>query len=119
LRDIAARNAEPERKPVTIHDTGSEAAKAKNALSLLATWRLNTHDTWLHVGMALSWLGEIGLALWDEWSKAAEKYNQKELYARWKSFRRNTGKTVRLGSLFTWASQDSGRPIAEIMAGAK
>ncbi|WP_131111289.1 DUF3987 domain-containing protein [Sulfuricystis thermophila] len=47
------------------------------------------YDDWLHVGMAIhAELGESGFALWNRWSAKSGKYpGEREMRAKWKSFR--------------------------------
>lgn len=57
------------------------------------------YSTWLEVGMAIhSELGEGGMCVWDNWSRGGSKYNEREMEAKWRSFK--TGSGVSIGTLF-------------------
>jgi putative DNA primase/helicase len=53
------------------------------------------HETWVMVGMCLrDQFGDDGWPLFDEWSRSAENYNQKENHTRWKSFKPGGGRSI-------------------------
>jgi len=81
-----------------------DVAPAARALEQLADWRCDDYHAWVEVGMALSELGPIGLALWDQWSKKSAKYQPGACQEKWESFRAGHGRT--LASLLHWAQQD-------------
>ena len=56
------------------------------------------------VGMALSELGDTGLALWQQWSQKSAKYQPGDCEGKWPSFTPSDG--VTLGSLYHWANED-------------
>lgn len=87
-----------------------DVAKAAEALKRLAPRRCEDYEEWLHVGMALSELGGVGLTLWDEWSKGSSKYKAGECGKVWTHFKPGAGRT--LASLIHWANEDdpAGRP---------
>ena len=61
-------------------------------------------DTWRDVGMALKdELGDAGRALWDEWSKSCDKYNELDQNKNWRSFGKRHGVTI--ATLFHYAKQ--------------
>ncbi len=80
------------------------AAQAAQALHNLAPWRRDDYDAWLQVGMSLSELGDIGLALWEAWSKPSPKYEPGVCAKKWRTFTPGSG--VGLGSLIFWAKED-------------
>jgi len=53
------------------------------------------YDEWVRVGMALKSEG-APFSAWDDWSSKGSKYNQREMQAKWNSFRRDevTGGTL-------------------------
>lgn len=53
------------------------------------------YNEWVRVGMALKSEG-APFSAWDDWSSKGSKYNQREMQAKWKSFRRDevTGGTL-------------------------
>lgn len=56
------------------------------------------NDEWVKVGQALhEWSPVKGLALWDEWSKGGDTYQEGECEKRWKSFKQGGG--VGVGTL--------------------
>lgn len=64
-------------------------------------------DGWLQVGMALHHEYEgssKGLAIWTEFSKRSEKFEEKNQKATWKSFGRNRNSPVRMATLIKAAS---------------
>ncbi len=53
-------------------------------------------DTWLHVGMAIKHeFGDNGFTLWNEWSKSASNYSDKDALSVWKSIRSPGKITIR------------------------
>jgi hypothetical protein len=68
--------------------------------SLPADYRDN-YDRWIRVGMALSPLGDDGLALWDRWSQGSVKYEPGCCAEKWPTFEPGHGLTPR--SVFHWA----------------
>lgn len=78
---------------------------ARVNLTRLASWRVDDYDEWVHVGLALSELGDDGLNLWDTWSQLSSKYpGRQAIEAKWSSFKPEIG--VTLASLGGWAKQD-------------
>jgi len=82
-----------------------ELPKAAEALKRLKPERCDVYDDWLRVGMALSELGDAGLALWDEWSQGSQaKYQPGVCAAKWTTFKPGDG--ITLASLYHWATED-------------
>jgi hypothetical protein len=79
-------------------------ARAAHWLFRLAQWRCDEYEPWIEVGMALSQLGDVGLALWDLWSHGSAKYEPGVCQGKWSTFKPGEGLT--LGSLAYWAEQD-------------
>lgn len=72
------------------------------------------HDTWLKAGMALkSEFGDDGWPIFDEWSRPAENYDERENRSRWRSFK--TGGGITIGTVYGLARDagwcDDGRHI--------
>ena len=69
------------------------------------------YDTWAMYGAAikLSFPGEDGFKVWDNWSKKGAKYNAAEMSSKWDSFKRTTDSSnvVTIASIFKEA-QDKG-----------
>lgn len=60
-------------------------------------------ETWISTGMAIkAELGNNGFGLWDEWSRSADNYNEKDARAVWQSFKDGG---IRIGTLFHIARQ--------------
>lgn len=86
---------------------GDDVERARGWLARLNKSRCEDYagdGAWVNVGMALSELGEAGLALWNEWSQQSAKYSPGECDRKWRTFTPGAG--LRLGSLKHWADQD-------------
>lgn len=96
----------PERKAVSPRKPrgAEDIAIAARCLEQLSLTRCDSYKGWIDVGMALSGLGNIGLALWDTWSRQSTKYEPDLCAAKWGSFEPDHGLT--LGSLVHWARED-------------
>jgi putative DNA primase/helicase len=69
-----------------------EIERARSALAYIEPY---DHDTWVKVGMALkSEFRDDGWTLFDEWSRSAENYNERENRFRWRSFKPGGGITI-------------------------
>lgn len=100
---LATTTAETAERP-TEFTLGSDVAPAARALEHLAQWRCDDYHAWVEVGMALSELDSVGLALWEEWSKQSAKYAPGACSEKWGTFRSGSGRT--LASLMHWAEED-------------
>ena len=89
-------------------------AKAAHRLDQLAQWRCDEYEPWIEVGMTLRELGDIGLLLWDLWSRRSDKYQSGVCQKKWRTFQPGEGLTLR--SLAYWAEHD--RPAADPRQGA-
>jgi hypothetical protein len=89
--------------------TLSTVAKAAHWLDQLAQWRCDEYEPWIEVGMTLRELGDIGLLLWDLWSRRSDKYQSGVCQKKWRTFQPGEGLTLR--SLAYWAEHD--RPAAD------
>lgn len=78
---------------------------AERALAWLKEPFWDDYDCWIKVGMALKQLGDDGLRLWHEWSRASRKYDAAVLDQKWETFGDRLG-GVTLGTLFMWAKQE-------------
>ncbi len=71
------------------------------------------YEIWTKVGMALhaDFPNDIGLALWDEWSRTCpEKYNGKEIERKWPTFSNYPSGGITLGTLFELAKNHGWTP---------
>jgi hypothetical protein len=59
---------------------------AAAALAFLRGDEVDRYDDWLGIGMSLHELGEIGLWLWDTWSRESAKYRPGETREKWPTF---------------------------------
>lgn len=82
----------------------SEALEAR-LRSALACIPADNRETWLHVGMALHWVGWArAFQIWDEWScTAPDKYDEAEQQGTWESFDRERDRPVTIGTIFHMA----------------
>lgn len=92
--------------PADLPDLTARVAKA---IGQLSKDRAEDYDQWLGVGMALSELnlrgaGQIGLNLWDDWSKCSTKYEPGGCAQKWLTFKPGEGYT--LEDLYRWAKDD-------------
>jgi len=102
--------AGPDRDPVVTkpYTYGDDVAAAAKNLERLHPGRCDNYQEWVTVGMALSELGQVGLALWEDWSKQSAKYEPGVCAKKWMSF--TPGDGVTLASLRHWADQDDPQP---------
>jgi len=71
-----------------------DEAKVRRALTVIPA---DDHAVWISVGMALeaTFPDHVARAMWDEWSRKSDKFDQADSDKRWRSFRdRPGGKTV-------------------------
>jgi putative DNA primase/helicase len=60
-------------------------------------------DSWLRIAMAVkSELGDSGFSIWDEWSRTADNYNERDARDVWRSIKSGP---VQIGTLFHIARQ--------------
>lgn len=70
----------------------NEMERARSALTYIDP---GDHDAWLKVAMGLKIeFGEDGWTIFDEWSRQADNYNDRENRARWRSFKPGGGITI-------------------------
>ena len=101
---LRAQRDRPPAHVVCDTDLLRSVAAATRALQDLASFRRDEYGPWLEVGMALSELGEIGLFLWDAWSKGSAKYEPGVCAHKWRTFTPGAG--LGIGSLIHWARED-------------
>lgn len=79
--------------PILYDDANEE--QVAQALSFIPP---DDYEMWIRIGMSLKdELGHSGFRLWDNWSSKSEKYNAREMQAKWNSF---NGTGITIGSLF-------------------
>lgn len=84
-----------------------------DCMAKISPERVESYDQWIEVGLALTSLDEVGLQLWDEWSKKSDKYRSGECSAKWETFqekedeRTEEDKRLSLGSLKHWSEEDN------------
>jgi putative DNA primase/helicase len=75
------------------------AASSENVRAALSVVPAQDRPLWLRMAMAVkSELGEDGFDLWNEWSKQADSYNERDALSKWESIR--DGGEVTIKSLF-------------------
>jgi putative DNA primase/helicase len=101
-------------KPRTDVDLDRNARLAREALTYLGKGVkdangqefFDAYDPWIVIGMSLRELGDVGLALWLEWSEQHPKYQPTGKFSceeKWPTFGPQTEGSVRLGTLFHYA----------------
>jgi putative DNA primase/helicase len=86
----------------SLHD---ELERARSALTYIDS---SDHDTWWKVGTALKdAFGDDAFPIFDDWSRSAENYNDRENRARWKSFR--PGGRITIATLYKLARDNGWR----------
>lgn len=65
------------------------------------------YDTWIKIGMAIhSWDKNLGLELWEQWSKSGTNYEIGETEKHWKSFNNKPLNSITLGTLVFLANKE-------------
>jgi hypothetical protein len=64
-----------------------DASTKRDIRSALASMRSDDRALWIRIGHALRELGDIGRALWFEWSQTSEKYDPIDAARAWNSFK--------------------------------
>src|SRR5215475_2350020 len=98
---------------------GGGLARLMGALKALSPDDHGYHR-WVETGMALkeaNWRddndNEVGLILWDAWSKTGTKYKGfADLEMHWNSFRNSSDLNVTLASIYYWAREQGWDPTA-------
>jgi hypothetical protein len=106
-------DSEDPREPLSAEEIKGVAADAKKALGYLKPGVtdergrefLSDYDAWLRVGMALHELGDVGLKLWDEWSRQDASYQDGVCALKWTTFTNGAG-GVTLASLIYHARRN-------------
>tara|TARA_R110001632_G_scaffold39507_4_gene98924 strand:+ start:2927 stop:5596 length:2670 start_codon:yes stop_codon:yes gene_type:complete len=71
-------------------------------------------DTWIKIGMALHNItdgDDIGLALWNDWSKEDDNYDEKKIKSDWTYWTKQDKKTKKIGMTFLRKLNDKYKPI--------
>jgi Protein of unknown function (DUF3987)/Primase C terminal 2 (PriCT-2) len=77
-------------------------------------------QVWLHVGMALHWIGwgDKARQIWDDWSQTClEKYDEEDQAKTWRGFRAQRDKAKTLATLFDLAIAGGWDSATEIVEG--
>lgn len=81
-------------QPISIEDAGT-------ALQYITA---DDYDLWIKIGMALkSEFGADGFSLWDKWSQTGDKYDHREMKAKFRSFKPSD---ITIGTLIFHARQN-------------
>lgn len=90
--------------PRASHDTEKQdVARIKGVLAMIPFEKAEEYDSWLKVGLALSnWSNgsELGLSLWDEWSKQASSFEEGTCAKKWAGFTPSQTNGVTVSSLY-------------------
>lgn len=93
--------------PSTSHETeNQDVARIRGVLAMIPTDKAHDYDSWLKVGLALSnWSNgsELGLSLWDDWSKQSSSYEEGVCTSKWRGFTPSQTNGVTVSSLFFMA----------------
>jgi hypothetical protein len=97
-------------KPSKIIDSSSslkaenqDVARIRSVLAMIPSDKAEEYDSWIKVGLALSnWSSgsELGLSLWDDWSRQASSFDEGECAKRWAGFTPNQTNGVTVSSLY-------------------
>jgi hypothetical protein len=83
-----------------------DVARIRGILAMIPLEKAEDYDSWIKVGLALSnWSngGEIGLSLWDEWSRQASSFEEGACAKRWAGFTPSQTNGVTVSSLYFYA----------------
>jgi hypothetical protein len=83
-----------------------DVARIRSVLAMIPSDKAEEYDSWIKVGLALSnWSAgsELGLSLWDDWSRQASSFDEGECAKRWAGFTPNQTNGVTVSSLFFMA----------------
>lgn len=119
MSTVAVTLKDPEKDVEIIEsiDDTDQFARALMYLNSLAPFRYEDYQPWLEVGMALTQLGEVGLHLWDAWSKKSDKYKWGTCSAKWRTLAPGDGITIE--SLKYWAKEDNPEELFAIPGAPK
>jgi AAA domain/Primase C terminal 2 (PriCT-2) len=68
----------------------------------------NDYDNWIHLGIALKTLGDVGRGLWLEWAQTSPRYDARQSAEKWETFTpRTEGKAINYESIF-WRARERG-----------
>ncbi len=97
----------PQMEPETLAE---KQARAITALNALHKERADSYEKWIEVGMSLYELGQVGLELWDNWSKQSPKYEPGACNKKWLTFTPalQDASKISFASLIYWAHEDGG-----------
>lgn len=70
-------------QPASVHVEPKVVAELRSALNHLSS---DDYHQWVHIGLALSCLGDTGRGLWMDWSAMSDKFSPSEAHKRWGSF---------------------------------
>ena len=83
-----------------------DVTRIKGVLAMIPIERAEEYDSWIKVGLALSnWSNgsELGLSLWDDWSRQASSFEEGACIKRWAGFTPSLTSGVTVSSLFFMA----------------
>lgn len=93
--------------PSASHEADNlDVTRIKGVLAMIPIEKAEDYDSWIKVGLALSnWSNgsELGLSLWDSWSKQASSFEAGGCAKRWAGFTPSQTSGVTVSSLFFMA----------------
>jgi len=82
------RREEKDSKPIEKIDFGNQKfiSDIAKALDEISEEYADNYQDWIKIGIALKPLEDVGLYLWDSFSKKSSKYDETEIANRWETF---------------------------------
>ena len=116
------QNEQPAPLQMDPETLAEKQARAITALNALHKDRADSYEKWIGVGMSLYELGQVGLELWDNWSKQSPKYEPGACNEKWLTFTPalQDASKISFASLIYWAQEDGGMAfVSNAPRGAK
>jgi hypothetical protein len=86
-RQLLPRYGAARRPPSSIELIPVDDRTKAELRSALLSMRADEYEQWIRVGLALRELGDVGRALWMEWSATSEKFEPKLAARKWDGFK--------------------------------
>lgn len=101
---VTDANSESPERAAEITITEDQRRDLRSALAYLDP---EDYDNWIHYGIALKALGNVGRGLWLEWGQMSPRFDSREAAAKWDSFQPRTEKAITYQSIL-FRAQSSG-----------
>ena len=79
----------------------------RNLVNMISLEKIDNYQNWIDIGICLKNLDNDYLTIWNDWSKKSDKYKDGECFKKWKTFNKQNGKQLKIGSLIKWAKEDN------------